>query len=483
MKNLEEADRVTQRLNGATLYGSRLVVKIARDNDGQGWKRNTTCRSQSTEYKKTGIGLDDEAIVQKVRTMISTEEDIGKENFKRIIGHVENEDLWNLRRCLVGVMDMVCSVSSIHSMLLKWGLGDINVQRLGAKMYLLTITDEELSQMLEDVNWSYLKEIFSDVIPWSEKTSYSVRATWLEIRGLPLHCWNSVSLKKVADLWGVFEALGKNDKHSLDCEKATVLISTNQWKKEEKSCDESVSESTSDLKLDSRQKRHEVVEVDRSCSGTEVEVINVMCAEKDRINCLNREKEDCGDIIMEAELMGGVSKDENLTAFLVNGDEESNKKVCSLGHDENMAVGNSLGIQKVISVEKVGQENTRVDGSGIGPIGVSSIQSGHEGKFGVGFKVKAQEFKSSWANMLDETLNYGKGFNLNVRGKALSDGENEKDFFNDLEARKGKKRGKGTKKFGSLLELQNKSITASERRKRDKALRSRKWNKQFLKKT
>ncbi|KAL4367637.1 hypothetical protein GQ457_05G034840 [Hibiscus cannabinus] len=255
MKNLEEADRVTQRLNGATLYGSRLVVKIARDNDGQGWKRNTTCRSQFTEYKKTGIGLDDEAIVQKVRTRVSIEEDIGKEKFKRIIGYVENEDLWNLRRCLVGVMDMVCSVSSIHSRLLKWGLGDINVQRLGAKMYLLTITDEELSQMLED------------------------------------------------------------------------------------------------------------------------------------------------------------------------------------------------------------------------------------GKIGMGFIVKAQEFKSSWANVLDETLNSGMGFNLNNRGKALSDGENEKDFFNDLEARKGKKRGKGTKKFGSLLELQNISITASERRKRDKALRSRKWNKQFLKET
>ncbi|KAK8570822.1 hypothetical protein V6N13_103221 [Hibiscus sabdariffa] len=208
-----------------------------------------------------------------------------------------------------------------------------------------------------------------------------------------------------------------------------------------------------------------------------------MCAEKDRINCLNREKEDCGDIIMEAELMGGVSKDENLTAFHVNGDEESNKKICSLGHDENVAVGNSLGIQKVISVEKVGQENTRIDGSDIGPIGVSSIQSGHEGKIGVGFKVKGQQFKSSWANMLDDTLNSGKGFNLNDRGKALSDGENEKDFFNDLEARKEKKRGKGTKKFVSLLELQNKSITASERRKMDKALRSRKWNKQFLKET
>ncbi|KAL4387841.1 hypothetical protein GQ457_09G016630 [Hibiscus cannabinus] len=122
MKNLEEADRVTQRLNGAIFYGSRLVVKIARDNRGQGWKRNTTGRSQSTEFKKTGITMDDEAVVQKVRIRVSTEEDIGKENFKRIIGHVENEDLWNLRRCLVGVMDMVCSVSSIHSRLLKWGL-------------------------------------------------------------------------------------------------------------------------------------------------------------------------------------------------------------------------------------------------------------------------------------------------------------------------------------------------------------------------
>ncbi|KAK8709220.1 hypothetical protein V6N13_060245 [Hibiscus sabdariffa] len=41
MKNLEEADRVTQRFNGTTLYGLRLVVKIARDNQGHDWKRNT----------------------------------------------------------------------------------------------------------------------------------------------------------------------------------------------------------------------------------------------------------------------------------------------------------------------------------------------------------------------------------------------------------------------------------------------------------
>ncbi|KAK8699942.1 hypothetical protein V6N13_018350 [Hibiscus sabdariffa] len=265
MKNFEEANRVTQRLNGATLYGSRLVVKIARNNQGEGWKRNTTERSQSTEYKKTGIGMDDEAIVQKV---------------------------------------------------IEMGIGDINVQRLGAKTYLLTIMDEELSQMLEDINWSYLKEILSDVIPWSEKTSYSERATSLEIRGLPLHSTVLISTNQVKRVDEVIEVeigdrvfqvgvkeIGFND--------GTSYPLCNQWKKEGKSCEK---------------------------SDESVEVLNVMCPEKDHIKCLNREKENCGDKIMEAELIGGVSKDEKLTGFHVNGDEESNKKVCTPGHDEKIGV-------------------------------------------------------------------------------------------------------------------------------------------------
>ncbi|KAK8701470.1 hypothetical protein V6N13_019857 [Hibiscus sabdariffa] len=153
---------------------------------------------------------------------------MGNEKPKRIVGHVEDEELWHLRRCLVGVSGTICSVSSIHQRLVTWGLGEIYVQRLGPKMFLLTIEDEKLFLMLEDVNWSYLKELFKEVIPWSEKFSYTERATWIEIRGLPLHCWNSVTLKKIAELWGTFEALGANFKHSLDCEKVTVLIATNQ---------------------------------------------------------------------------------------------------------------------------------------------------------------------------------------------------------------------------------------------------------------
>ncbi|KAK8713212.1 hypothetical protein V6N13_148434 [Hibiscus sabdariffa] len=95
-------------------------------------------------------------------------------------------------------------------------------------MFLFTIEDEELYLMLEDVNWSYLNENFQEVVPWSEKINYSERATWLEIRGLSLHCWNCVKLKKIAGLWGSFEALGENHKHTMDCEKVRVLVATNR---------------------------------------------------------------------------------------------------------------------------------------------------------------------------------------------------------------------------------------------------------------
>ncbi|KAK8712383.1 hypothetical protein V6N13_147623 [Hibiscus sabdariffa] len=54
------------------------------------------------------------------------------------------------------------------------------------------------------------------------------RATWLEISGVPFHCWNEMTLKRISDLFESFEAFGENFKHLIDCEKVTLLITTNQ---------------------------------------------------------------------------------------------------------------------------------------------------------------------------------------------------------------------------------------------------------------
>ncbi|KAK8699937.1 hypothetical protein V6N13_018345 [Hibiscus sabdariffa] len=85
--------------------------------------------------------------------------------------------------------------------------------------------------MLEDLDWSYLKENFCEVSPWSESLNHLERTTWLEVSGVPLHCWNSTTLKRLASLWGNFEAFGENANHVHDCEKVSILISTNHAKR------------------------------------------------------------------------------------------------------------------------------------------------------------------------------------------------------------------------------------------------------------
>ncbi|KAK8604719.1 hypothetical protein V6N13_099650 [Hibiscus sabdariffa] len=208
-------------------------------------------------------------------------------------------------------------------------------------MFLLTIEDEELYLMLEDVNWPYLNEIFQEVVPWSEKISYSERSTWLEIKGLLLHCWNSVTLKMITGLWGSFEALGENDKHTMDCEKVRVLIATNRVKQIEEIIDvgdgvfqvsvrevgfndgtsyplcnnknselvesEETDESTSNSKSDTVNSKTEE-EVDRSQSSTEEEEVQAMWIERNCIDGDSRDKESSRGHIKLSELVGVSSR-------------------------------------------------------------------------------------------------------------------------------------------------------------------------------
>ncbi|KAK8655652.1 hypothetical protein V6N13_108224 [Hibiscus sabdariffa] len=102
---------------------------------------------------------------------------------------------------------------------------------MGGKTFLLSFEDDELYIMLEDLNWSYLKEIFATVEAWSENLIRTHRATWIEILGLRLHCWNEVTLQRIVDSLGVVEAFGENVNRRLDCEKVTVLILTDHAKR------------------------------------------------------------------------------------------------------------------------------------------------------------------------------------------------------------------------------------------------------------
>ncbi|KAK8668892.1 hypothetical protein V6N13_106338 [Hibiscus sabdariffa] len=346
MKANVDADRAIERLHGFILYGWKLSVQVARNRYVR--KGNQEDRQQTNMAEPPRKGIDDQQkdykVEARIEKKIPAEFDFERENIKRVTGHVENEELWKLRRCLVGEMETVCSVSSIHNRLIKWGLGDINVQRLGAKLYLLTFMDEELFFMIEDVNWSYLKEIFSEVKPWSEKVSYNERATWLEVRGLPLHCWNGESLKKIAEIWGKVEALGVNANHTHDCEKATILITTRHVRRIEEMVElevrenvfpvyvrelgftdgttypmcnnrngvkgnvENLEESKSNSNVNLGEKIQAAEEGDRRNSGTKGEAHEALSAEKEFINGCFRENVLLRVLINESELVGGDPK-------------------------------------------------------------------------------------------------------------------------------------------------------------------------------
>ncbi|KAK8614998.1 hypothetical protein V6N13_068784 [Hibiscus sabdariffa] len=79
--------------------------------------------------------------------------------------------------------------------------------------------------------------------------------------------------------------------------------------------------------------------------------------------------------------------------------------------------------------------------------------------------------------MLDAAFNEGIRSDSNTR--RASEGENQRDFFEELTTKK-ERRGKKSSKVGSMIELQNRSLTVSERRRRDKALKRRNWNRQLL---
>ncbi|KAK8604714.1 hypothetical protein V6N13_099645 [Hibiscus sabdariffa] len=187
-----DAERALERLNGFVLYGSKLFVTLAKFKTRQAFWRKVDPgekRKRILENHEEQINLESSEGKEVNRTTWRNEESkepyegTGKSNDqkglknKRISGHVENEDLWSFKKCLIGRMASIRSVRSVMTRLDGWGLGEISVRRLGGKTFLLNIEDEDLFIMLEDVNWSYLREIFEEVIPWSEEPIQLERAT------------------------------------------------------------------------------------------------------------------------------------------------------------------------------------------------------------------------------------------------------------------------------------------------------------------
>ncbi|KAL4303168.1 hypothetical protein GQ457_10G019730 [Hibiscus cannabinus] len=222
--NREDAERAIERLNGFRLYGYQLSVSFARFKTRTSYWRKV--RTKENLHEQGSSKKEDSQNYGKERTLDTNLEEMATLDLKRITGFIEEEALFKLNKCAVGTMASVCNTSYVEDKLLNWGFGELSIKSLGGRWFLIEFKDQGLFDFLKEQNWSYLLEVFQEVEQWSETYRIPERITWLQIEGIPLHCWNQNTFEHIAKVWGSLVALGENANLSLNGEKVTLLIST-----------------------------------------------------------------------------------------------------------------------------------------------------------------------------------------------------------------------------------------------------------------
>ncbi|PPD67330.1 hypothetical protein GOBAR_DD35792 [Gossypium barbadense] len=218
--NYSDAYRAISRLNGFVILGSRIWVKVVRAFK----QRNPSFLKESSQKGLENVKRGKE--VEEQLEDVQTPNMLDRRVAEVVQGHVEDEQLWKLQKCLVGEVASFCELKSLVDKVARIGLGEIGVKRIQGNYFLIEIQDKELFEILKQREWSYWKEFFIKIKPWSERLVFSERVPWIEVFGVPMNCWNYETFKRIAGKWGTLVSMGANN-----FEKVEMLISISQVKK------------------------------------------------------------------------------------------------------------------------------------------------------------------------------------------------------------------------------------------------------------
>ncbi|KAK8331582.1 hypothetical protein V6Z11_A10G084700 [Gossypium hirsutum] len=199
--NFLDAQRAISRLNGFVILGNRIWVNIARFNGRRVTWRNATSQRNSSSFKEPSQkGVVDELRGKEVQEHMDVawkakrfERELGSGsggegmNIGKVVqGHVEDEQLWKLQKCLVGEVASFCELKSLADRVAGIGLGEI-------------------------------REFFIHIAPWSEKLVFTER--------------NYETFKRITGKWGTLVSMGENWSGANNFEKVEMLISISQVQK------------------------------------------------------------------------------------------------------------------------------------------------------------------------------------------------------------------------------------------------------------
>ncbi|KAK5834092.1 hypothetical protein PVK06_017965 [Gossypium arboreum] len=66
-----------------------------------------------------------------------------------VVGHVDNEQLCKLQRCLIGKMTTLCNLNSLTERIMNMGLEELIIKKIQGRYFLIEVPDEELMDILK----------------------------------------------------------------------------------------------------------------------------------------------------------------------------------------------------------------------------------------------------------------------------------------------------------------------------------------------
>ncbi|KAL4342147.1 hypothetical protein GQ457_08G017280 [Hibiscus cannabinus] len=209
------ANRAIARLNGFTLFGYRVILSFARFKSRTSyWRKVNPEQIRKAQQRDSKRNDQDSKPANTLRLQNNPRQsDVNQENSVRKHGPSKPR------------------AGDVFSQQTVAKKGEIKVKRMACRLFLLEIEDNLLYNFLKDSRCSYLLDIFMEIPPWTNSFRIPDRVVWLELTGVPLHCWNHQTFKRIAETWGVFVFLGENALQSFGLEKLSMVISTSQFEK------------------------------------------------------------------------------------------------------------------------------------------------------------------------------------------------------------------------------------------------------------
>ncbi|KAL4385330.1 hypothetical protein GQ457_15G029650 [Hibiscus cannabinus] len=493
-----DADRAIARLNGFRLFGYRIEVSMAKFGGRTSyWRRvNRDQKTQATNQKipvKTPVEQRVSMGGQSISEHTIWQEHSPQEEKarKKVTGHVEEETLWKLQSCLVGFTASENDSIRISDRLCCWGLGEIKVKKMAGRVFLLEIEDKQMYNSLKETGWSILQEIFTEICPWSESFRTPERTVWIELNGVPPHCWNHQTFKRIAEQWGELIFLGENALQSSGLESMTMVISTKQWERIESIIDLEVGKFKFPIRVSEIPPPRANLIVRQSIEKEKSRgIINDFQSESSSSTGRNSERDessgdnivgngndinsnDLGNINLSTDNQAPRDLDRQIGIMELQGSKTITRwadivvKDCGAPTNQRMVNEPNTEHNNTVSGDKNPTDKIVDNEATIGLTSESLEPVSPEGI--------RHSFSPNWANSIDLINNK----NSSARSKeertqshneieSVSEAEEELQNLNKIDRLLKRRRDK---KYGSMKEIQDRILNEADRKKRDRALR------------